>query len=270
MRKIFIYIYDLYNLLIQIFNKNLFVYFFNLRNLLGITKGRIAFKNNLYYLDNDYKDVYFSQKKLGIMFYSQGLLSRSQKLSEKYFLNEIVFEDDDVVIDCGANYGDMYLYFEINKFKVNYFAFEPSPEEFEILKLNTSLKIKTIQTALSNKKEKLNFYVKSDNGDSSLIKPPKFNSIIKVQTDTLNNLFEKYEKIKLLKVEAEGGEIEVINGADKILKNIQYISGDFGYERGAEQSETFSKVKYMLEKNNFELIKSTPRLNALFQNKSFV
>ena len=72
MRKIFIFIYDFYNLLIQRCNKNLFVFFYNLRASFGITKGKISYKKNLFYLNNDYKKVYFTQKKLGIMFYSQG------------------------------------------------------------------------------------------------------------------------------------------------------------------------------------------------------
>ena len=40
MRKILIFIYDFYNLLIQRCNKNLFVFFYNLRASFGITKGK--------------------------------------------------------------------------------------------------------------------------------------------------------------------------------------------------------------------------------------
>ena len=44
---------------------------------------------------------------------------------------------NDVVIDCGANSGDLYL--EISKFipEANYFAIEPNPSDFSDLKKTT-------------------------------------------------------------------------------------------------------------------------------------
>ena len=269
MRKIFIFIYDFYNLLIQRCNKNLFVFFYNLRASFGITKGKISYKKNLFYLNNDYKKVYFTQKKLGIMFYSQGLKKRQEKIKGRYFLNEIVFDDNDIVVDCGANYGDMFLYFEILEKKVDYHAFEPSPEEFSILNSNTYGKIKTYNLALGDKNGELDFYIKSKNADSSLIKPMDYDEIITVNVMQLTDLFQDVKNIKLLKVEAEGAEIEVIKGSIGILNNIEYITGDFGFERGIDQSETYTEVKNILEKNNFELLKVSDQLTALFKNKNF-
>ena len=43
-----------------------------------------------------------------------------------------------------------------------------------------------------------------------------------------------FKKIKLLKVEAEGAEPEVLLGTAKILKRIEFISVDCGPERGLE------------------------------------
>ena len=65
-------------------------------------------------------------------------------------------------------------------------------------------------------------------------------------------LLEK--KIKLLKLEAEGAEIEVILGAKNILKNIEYISADLGYERGKLEKSTLIPVTNFLLKNNYELV----------------
>ena len=63
--------------------------------------------------------------------------------------------------------------------------------------------------------------------------------------------------------------IEVIKGSIGILNNIEYITGDFGFERGIDQSETYTEVKNILEKNNFELLKVSDQLTALFKNKNF-
>ena len=62
------------------------------------------------------------------------------------------------------------------------------------------------------------------------------------QTTTLNKFFKKSKlgKIKLLKLEAEGYEPEILLGANKILDKIEYIAIDGGYERGKNSEETLS------------------------------
>ena len=96
-----------------------------------------------------------------------------------------------------------------------------------------------------------------------------YDEIITVNVMQLTDLFQDVKNIKLLKVEAEGAEIEVIKGSIGILNNIEYITGDFGFERGIEQSETYTEVKKIIEKNNFELLKVSEQLTALFKNKNF-
>ena len=66
-----------------------------------------------------------------------------------------------------------------------------------------------------------NFYISSEQADSSLIKPNKYSSKIEVKTVKLDNIVSK--KIKLFKLEAEGAEPEILQGAMNSLSKIEYI-----------------------------------------------
>ena len=64
---------------------------------------------------------------------------------------------------------------------------------------------------------------------------------------------ERIERIKLFKLEAEGFEPEILEGAEEILQTIEFISIDGGYERGKNQEETFSKLCNNLISKKFTL-----------------
>ena len=84
----------------------------------------------------------------------------------------------------------------------------------------------------------------------------------------MDSFFDKTKKIKLLKLEAEGAEPEALAGCEKLLKNIEYISADLGFERGANEESTIEDVTNFLLSRNFRLVKfELPRVVALFVNK---
>ena len=75
-------------------------------------------------------------------------------------------------------------------------------------------------------------------------------------------------KIKLLKVEAEGYEPEILEGIGSMLKKIQYIAVDGGYERGIINEQTFTDITNYLLHNGFEIIDiNFVHYRALFLNK---
>ena len=83
------------------------------------------------------------------------------------------------------------------------------------------------------------------------------------------HVFDK-KKIKLLKLEAEGAEPEILQGANLILPNIEYVVVDVGAERRLKYETTLVNTVNFLIKNNFDLVKlGVPRLMCLFKNKSF-
>ena len=99
--------------------------------------------------------------------YRHGIKNRGKFLHYSYCLNNISFNANDVVIDCGANSGDLYL--EISNLipESNYFAIEPNPSDFSDLKRNYS-KAKLINKALGVKNSKLDFYISNKDADSLL------------------------------------------------------------------------------------------------------
>ena len=114
----------------------------------------------------------------------------------------------------------------------------------------------------------IDFYINSHEADSSLIKPSKYNEVTSVKAIPLESIITT--KVKLLKLEAEGAEPEVIIGAGKKLELIEFISADLGFERGLESASTFIEVTNYLLKNNFALLQfSDDRRCALFRNKKY-
>ena len=74
----------------------------------------------------------------------------------------------------------------------------------------------------------MKLYLNTDGADSSLIYFGTDNSI-NVETKMLDSF--NYDKIKLLKIEAEGAELEVLKGSIKTIKKTEYITVDYGPER---------------------------------------
>ena len=114
---------------------------------------------------------------------------------------------------------------------------------------------------------KINFYLDTDGGNSSII---NFGSkdVVEIQAITLDSI-QIEKKIKLFKVEAEGYEPEVLEGAKSTLRFIEYISVDFGPERGVNSENTVVKVNNILTEAGFELVEfSNYRVIGLYRNKS--
>ena len=182
------------------------------------------------------KRVFFHEKQAN-MAYSNGIAERGESLGKSYFLNRIKFESNDQVIDCGANVGDLYLWFENKNLDINYIGFEPSPKEFECLSQNIKGQ-QCINVGLWDTTGELDFYVSSQYGDSSIIRPAIYDEIIPIRVATLIDFVNK--PVKLLKLEAEGAEPEILEGLGDKLNLIHYISADLGYERGLKnESMTF-------------------------------
>lgn len=111
------------------------------------------------------------------------------------------------------------------------------------------------------------FYVDSNSASSSLIEPPFFTEKIMVDSIRLDS-FQLPIKIKLLKVEGEGAEPEILEGAHAVLSRTDFVSVDAGPERGVSQADTIEGVIGVLKNNNFKLLMQNPyqRKTLLFEN----
>ncbi|KRD29134.1 hypothetical protein ASE36_10665 [Rhizobium sp. Root274] len=59
----------------------------------------------------------------------------------------------------------------------------------------------------------------------------------------------------VLKIEAEGAEPEVLEGATGILANVDYVTIDCGFERGKERADTFAATNTFLADQGFRMMK---------------
>jgi FkbM family methyltransferase len=189
-------------------------------------------------------------------------------LLKEYLIEDISFYDNDIVIDCGANIGDFFLCFDK---KIKYVGIEPSPSEFLNLQQNVQSQI-ILNKALWNKSnEVLKFYIASEEADSSLIEIKNYEKIEEVQTITLDDLIDELKQnIKLIKLEAEGAEPEILQGLKKNINKVNYITIDAGFERGLKLESTLVPCVNYLLSNNFTLLDyGHERVTLKFINKNF-
>tara|TARA_Y100000589_G_C27136479_1_gene622786 strand:+ start:43 stop:912 length:870 start_codon:yes stop_codon:yes gene_type:complete len=243
----------------------------NLKLKLTNKKNRFQYdkKLNLFFVTEDSYKHYFGNRSRGYFLYTKGLKRRGESLAECYCLMHIKFKEDDLVIDCGANYADLWIYLKDKINKKNYITFEPGLEEHKCIKKN-SKDGDHYNFGLGNKEEISSLYQSSEGGDNSFLRPNVFTDIIPTKIITLEKWIERnnIKKIKLFKIEAEGYEPEVLEGAKNVLKIIEYIAVDGGEERF--NCETMSDIANLLIAENFKMIeiKFNSR-NALFRNSNF-
>ncbi|RPF87521.1 MAG: FkbM family methyltransferase [Rhizobiales bacterium TMED94] len=251
-------------LIYKLFNEKLYCFFMN---LFYKKDGKISFSQShkTYLKHHENNQIHYPNKTriLGSMVNHNYELDN---LLYSYGLESFKVEKDDLIIDCGANVGNLFL--SINRFieNFNYKAFEPDPKAFKCLELNLN-KFKNADLhciGLSNENKNKKFYINADTGDSSL---EAFNTEISIDIETRELDSYKYEKIKLLKIDAEGHELEVLLGAKKTLSNIEYISVDMGAEKGEGTENTVALVTNFLISQNFGLVDfKESRTTGLFKN----
>jgi len=245
------------------FENSMFVF---LLNILFFKKQRLFFNDGFYglrYFDNL---IYFPNKRVVRMFLDPDF--HLKKLYETYCISKVDIQDNDIVIDCGSNIGELYYSFLIYNQKVIYYAFEPELRTYECLNmnLNTKKNVNLYNFALSNKSKKTTIYIDREGANSSL---SNFGSseLKEVESKRLDDF--KIDNVKLFKVEAEGHELEVLQGSTKILTRTKFVSIDYGPEKGAEQVSTMPEVIDFMYKNNFTLVSTSKyRQIGLFKNNN--
>jgi len=244
----------------------IFIFFWNISLKLIGNSVRVKETNKKTLLVFDDKHEIEIGYKKRFEFYMQNISHRFEHLSYEYMFSLIDFNDEDKIIDCGANIGEIYmtlkyLYSDLN---FQYFGFEPNKKDFEILQRNTNNLI-TRPLALYSEITKKEFFLKGNTADSSF-ESSMYSKKDIVDCVTVDSIFTNNKNIKLFKLEAEGFEYEVIKGAKRNLKYIEYISADLSFELNNNTKSSFVEVNNYLLKNNFSLVDENPRLVYLYKN----
>lgn len=202
-----------------------------------------------------------------------GLLSRGKVLRDGYLLDLIQIHVRSLV-DVGANSGDMLLALPDLQ---SYLGVEPVEEEYRALELNCKMRKlgQPVLCAASDHEGLFDFYVSLDGGDSSFVRPAGgFSEVRRVRAEQLDSILDKEkflenEAIDLLKVEAEGYELEVLQGAKDTISRSKWVVVDGGPERGINSESTVERCIAYLTKLELELVginlNGRPGV-ALFQN----
>lgn len=174
------------SIIFRVKSKKLFVILYNLRNRMKNVETRFLYeKQSLLYvvystLKNERRRLHFCSRHQAFGNYAKGIKERGDNLGQTYLLNNISFNNGDKILDCGANVGDLLLWFQNNDINVEYEAFEPSPKEFECLTKNI-YPHKAHNVALWFEENEIEFFVSSQRADSSLIKPKIYDKLPKLK-----------------------------------------------------------------------------------------
>lgn len=163
-------------------------------------------------------------------------LARNQ-LTAKYepmqpflFLSFLEFAGAEVVLDVGANIGVYSMVATLAPSVESIHAFEPEEAAYQELARNVLLngveqRIKPARLAVSDVEEKLSFGLHAPmagvNGivDTSIHDHGLFSDIKEVQAVRLDSFTELRGKVLGIKIDVEGHELQVISGANELLKN---------------------------------------------------
>jgi len=140
---------------------------------------------------------------------------------------------NDFVIDVGAHIG----YHTLNMAKCvgktgKVFSFEPEPENFSILKKNVQVNeyqnIITKNKAVGSSNNKIILYTSQNHSGIHRMYPSKScQNQIEIECVKLDDYFKKnnfLDKIKLLKIDVEGAELNVLQGSKEILSKNKNLS----------------------------------------------
>ena len=155
---------------------------------------------------------------------------------------QIDFKEGDIVIDIGANVG-MVSILLAKKFPfIKIYSFEPLKENYDNFIKNIELNnipkgvITAENKAVTKDGRLITMSINSSNkGGSSTTDVISVNSIMtkensQVESITLEEIFKNYNinKLKLLKIDCEGSEYEILYNTDtNLLKNIENLRGEF-------------------------------------------
>lgn len=145
------------------------------------------------------------------------------------FTTELVYahlKENSLFIDIGAHYG-YYTILAGSKYNnCKILSFEPVPFNYEILKKNIEnnklSNVEIYRFAVSDKDDNKKFFIADHSSRSGFYEPylSTVHESMTVETVCLDNFLKNHNKEKILiKIDAEGHEIAILNGMKNIIKN---------------------------------------------------
>lgn len=181
---------------------------------------------------------------------------------------------DPVIIDAGAHIGLATLFF-LSRFPLaQVIAIEPHPANFELLDQNIwqnrlENQVITVQTALSSQGGPLTLHADPTQEwlSTASVRPGAWTGDqetepIEVPTNPLSEFLD--QPVDLLKLDVEGAELDVLQSAGDLLKNVKTIIMEHHPTTYAVEKQ----LTELLEKHGFSVIKDRPRGLQIFLAKN--
>lgn len=207
------------------------------QDILVSSKGNIYTLHNGIYLNNQLTDRYFNVTT-GIQ------ANEGKSLLEFLIQKEIQVKQ---MIDVGACFGEISLWFSKMLPEAKVLAIEASPNNLAILKnnLNNQLfpveNITIVEEAISDKSGYTQITQDLGSENSIIIDPEKNLTVsqnqVSVPTDTLSNIMDRFniKNVDFMKIDIEGAEPLLYECLDKNLEKIKSIYCEFSFKNSKEQ-----------------------------------
>lgn len=187
-----------------------------------------------------------------------------RKIDPEMGLLKFIVDPKRICLDVGANLG-LFTYF-LSRYSPHVYAFEPNPIPLRILRYVADKNVTVLEMALSNKTGEAELVVpKGRKGWSSNGASVEYDSdqgrIVKVPGSRIDDL--EYRDIGFIKIDVEGHEKSVLEGAQKTLSRDRpnlFVENEFTHA-GDGVTEVFDMMK-ALDYDGFALI------NGVFSNIS--
>jgi len=180
---------------------------------------------------------------------------------EVFLRNQFYFESrkkDPLILSCGSNIGLEVIYFKWLYPDAIIICFEPDLKTFGLLQKNVKdNKLKDVYLfnfALSNKKEKINFYIDKQNPGwltMSTMKSRMSKDKITVQAESLSKYIED-KTVDFLAMDIEGSEGKVLKELNKSKKINQIKKMLIEYHHNIDNQAKLSEFLNILETNRFD------------------
>jgi FkbM family methyltransferase len=178
-----------------------------------------------------------------------------------YRLLKSVIQPNSNCIDIGCHKGEILDWMIRFAPRGIHHAVEPIPYLFKALKEKyTQSNIHLHALALSDKAGKLNFNVVKNAPAYSGIRQRKYAiqnpdvEIIEVEVKRLDDLIPVNQAVRLIKIDVEGAELDVLKGATRILKECRpYVMFEFGLGSAEFYNATPEAMFELMLENNMHL-----------------
>jgi len=165
---------------------------------------------------------------------SWAAISIAREIKDQYYVPNLNINKNDVIIDIGAHVGIFSIYYALKYPDALIYSYEPTRRNYanlvKSLEYNKINNVFPNNLAVTSDGRDVEMYQPSDNtGGSSMFYNTKlpFEEKSLAKSIRLKDIIENINgKIRILKIDCEGGEYEILNGNIELLNNAEIIMGE--------------------------------------------